>query len=682
MAKDVQTFFSNSGPLALSFSHYQPRNSQLEMSCMIEKLFQSKGFNCIEAETGIGKTFAYLVPSLFQVSKHKQKIVISTHTIALQEQLFYKDIPFLLDLLKLDIEVVLVKGMNNYLCLEKLEKLKNEPQFFKNPFIEELSQKIQNDENLNEETIASSTPKELWHKLSADSLSCLSHTCPSYKNCHFFNARKPLEQASILIVNHHLLLTDLAIKNDGKETSILPASHHLIIDEAHHIADIAEELFSHELNQSSLEPRLRPRILKEHLEILIRVFRDLHEEELLFFCETEIHESIDKTLRTLFTAFDLTLNSLDPSSNYRLIKDEDGDLFALFDEATFELKNLSTSLDHLLKAAKDHQIHEKYRTSLFVVDKLYNETRQILEVLAAFKGLKKDKLFFYEKKTYSASFKCHYINASKQLANLLSSHYLSTTFCSATLTFDLNFEAFKRDCGLSFDKYKVHEARFFSDFNYKQAMLFAIPSDIPEPHHKDYESKLYEFCYETIKATQGGVFILFTSYDQLYKMSDKLKTSDVLKNISLFVQGTDSKQNLLEGFKSQNNSVLLGTDSFWEGVDVQGEKLRCVIITKLPFRSPNDPIYQATAERLKDEKKDPFFEKTLPEACIKFKQGLGRLIRSKEDYGVVVCTDMRLINKFYGKFFLKTLPNCQKKLAPTNEVLKAIAAKMKEPIIK
>lgn len=678
MSSDVQTFFSTSGPLALSFPNYQVRQSQLEMSLMVEKVFQTKGFNLIEAETGIGKSFAYLVPSLFKAHKEKQKIVISTHTIALQEQLFHKDIPFLLDLLGLDLEVVLVKGMNNYICLEKFDKLKSEPLQFKNPHLLDLESKKESMPDLDQ--AINTLPKDLLHKLTCDSLSCLSHTCTHFKNCHFFNARKPVESASILIVNHHLLLTDLAIKNEGIEESILPELHHVIVDEAHHIPDIAEELFSDELGLNSLEARLKPKALKENLQTLIRPFKNYHEDKILFFLETEINALTDSALLELKNCFEMAHSYLNPQANYVILDASFQGIFDGFNESITKLKDLSSSLEHILKTAKELELHEKHRVPLFVIDKLKNEASRITDTLTAFLEPKKDKILFIEKTTYSSFFKCHYLNASKKLGYLFESRFLSTTFCSATLTFDLNFEAFKRACGLSQEKHKLFEARFFSDFDYKKAMLFAIPSDMPEPQHPSYEEKLFHFCQDVIKATGGGVFVLFTSYDQLFKMSEKIKKSDLTESIELFVQGTDSKQALLDGFKSGHNSVLLGTDSFWEGVDVQGDKLRCVIITKLPFRSPSDPIFQATSQKMREEKKDPFFEKALPEACIKFKQGLGRLIRSKEDYGCVLCTDMRIINKNYGKFFLKTLPHCQKKLAPSKEILGAVKEKMAQAL--
>jgi ATP-dependent DNA helicase DinG len=680
MAKSVQAFFSNSGPLALAFERYHLRASQLQMSLMVEKIFSTKGFNCIEAETGIGKSFAYLVPSIFKAIKDKQKIVISTHTIALQEQLFYKDIPFLLDLLHLELNVVLVKGMNNYLCLEKLERLKSDPVYFKNPHLIQLSSQLEHHEKETDQRLLSTLPKELHQKLCCDSLSCMAHTCDHFKNCHFFNARKPIEDASILIVNHHLLLTDLSLKNEGTQEAVLPSAHHLIIDEAHHIPSIAEELFSHELSEHSLEPRLKPKYLKDHLEKIAKGFKKHHEESLLFFCETEAHDLIEQILLAFRGAFETAFSYLEPTSNYLLIETLDPDLCDFFDNALFKLKDLESSLDHLLKTAKELELHEHYRSSLFILDKLKNEAISLKKILTAFKEIKKDKLFFYEKTAYHAFFKCHYLDASKSVGTLFESTYLSTTFCSATLTFDNHFESFKHACGLKHDK--IFEGKFSSDFDYKKAMLFGIPSDMPEPHHHDYELKLYQFCYETIKATQGGVFILFTSYDQLHKMADKLKTSDLLHTINLLIQGTDSKQNLLTSFKGDDHSVLLGTDSFWEGVDVQGDKLRAVIITKLPFRSPADPIFQATAVKLKEEKKDPFFSLSLPEACIKFKQGIGRLIRSQDDYGVVICTDMRLINKQYGKYFLHALPNCQKKLAPAAELIEAIKLKLNQQSLK
>lgn len=667
MIKDVQTFFSDSGPLSIAFPNYHPRQSQIDMSVMVESVLHTKGFNCIEAETGIGKSFAYLVPALLKAVKDKQKIVVSTHTIALQEQLFFKDLPFLLEILGIDLEILLVKGMGNYLCLDKFHKLKAEPQQFKNPHLLAIESDLNNAQHFDK--LSGSLPRDISSKITADTLSCLSHTCPHYKDCHYFNARKPLEQASILIVNHHLLLTDLILKNQGKQEAILPASHHLIIDEAHHIPDIAEELFSDELSSQSLESRLKPKHLKENLSSLNKHLKSLHEETIQNFLDVELHEKIDEIIEILKTNFEKTALKLPTGSNFVLLESTDQETFELFDSADFHLKNLESSLEHVLKTSKELEIQEKHRLALFLIDKIKNEAKHIQDTLYAFREPKKDKIFFFEKSHYSSIFKCHYLNASKKLAHLFETNFLSTTFCSATLTFDLSFDSFKKDCGLNQSSLAIFTARFHSDFNYKQAMLFAVPSDMPEPQHKDYEKSLFEFCSSAIEMTGGGVFVLFTSYDQLFKMADKIKKSPIFESIQLFIQGSDSKQNLLEGFKSHHNSVLLGTDSFWEGVDVQGDKLRCVIITKLPFRSPNDPIFQATSQKIRESKKDPFFEKALPEACIKFKQGLGRLIRSKDDYGVVICTDMRIINKPYGKFFLKTLPNCQRKLAPASELL-------------
>jgi ATP-dependent DNA helicase DinG len=646
------------------------------MALSIADIYTTSGFNLIEASTGIGKTFAYLYPSLLQAKKFDQKIIIATHTIALQEQLFYKDLPFLLELLNLDLNVVLVKGMNQYLCLEKFNKVKSDPNHFKTPYVMSVEEKLGSDIEGSFEDFSSFLTKDMWHKFSADSFSCLSHTCPSYKDCHFFKARKPLETASIIIVNHHLLLTDLAIKKSGKEQAILPSAHHLIVDEAHHLPEIAEELFSHEIVSSTLDAKFQVKHLEDQTETLAKALKRFHEDIAHVFITVELMDKIASVMEHFSTIFEMLEMRLNPQERFIVLSDSEPEVFFIFGEIEFSLKEIATGISSILKIAKELEIQDKYRSALFVLEKVKNEAEAMLDTLQIFKEFKKDKLFYFEKTSYNYSLNCHFIHASKDLAKLLSYHFLTSTFCSATLTFDEKFEAFKRACGIHQIDKPVQECVLHSDFDYKKAMLFAIPRDFPEPQEAGFEAKLQQFCIDIIEATEGGVFILFTSYDQLFKMAERIKNHPIASKINLLTQGTESKQKLLENFKSSNHSVLLGTDSFWEGVDVQGEALRCVIITKLPFRSPGDPLYQATANCLKNEKKDPFFEKALPEACIQFKQGIGRLIRSKNDYGCVICTDMRIINKNYGRFFLKMLPFCEKKLATSAEIIQNVKQKI------
>lgn len=675
MRQEIQAFFSQTGPLSLAFNDYTPRSSQIAMALSIADIYASPGFNLIEASTGIGKTFAYLYPSLLQAKKFDQKIIIATHTIALQEQLFYKDLPFLLELLNLDLNVVLVKGMNQYLCLEKFYKIKNDPNHFKTPYLMSMEEKLGSEIDGSFEDFSHFLTKDMWHKFSADSFSCLSHTCPSYKDCHFFKARKPLETASIIIVNHHLLLTDLAIKKSGKEQAILPSVHHLIVDEAHHLPEIAEELFSHEIVSSTLEAKFQIKQLEDQTASLAKALKRFHEEKADLFISLELMDKLTSVIEHFSTIFEQLETRLKPQERFIILGDNETDIYFVFGEIEFILKEIASGISSVLKIVKDLEIQEKYRSALFILEKVKNESESMLDTLRIFKESKKDKLFYFEKTSYNYSLNCHFIHASKDLAKLLSQHFLTSTFCSATLTFDEKFEAFKRACGIHQTDTHVQERVLHSDFDYKKAMLFAIPRDFPEPQEASFEAKLQQFCIEIIEATQGGVFILFTSYDQLFKMAEKIKSHSIASTINLLVQGTESKQKLLENFKASNHSVLLGTDSFWEGVDVQGEALRCVIITKLPFRSPGDPLYQATANCLKNDKKDPFFEKALPEACIQFKQGLGRLIRSKNDFGSVICTDMRVINKNYGRFFLKMLPGCEKQLGTSKEIISSVRNK-------
>lgn len=294
--------------------------------------------------------------------------------------------------------------------------------------------------------------------------------------------------------------------------------------------------------KNSLEIRLRPRILHEHLEILSKAFRSYHEDQAVFFCQTECLLKIDEILKSFAELYDFTQSHQSPDSQYLILDPLLPQLTPLFDDLIFDLKDLSSSCDHMIKLLKELELQDKFRVSAFVLDKLKTEISLITETLYAFSENKKDKLFYFEQSVYHQAFNCHYIEASKKLGHLLEKHYLSTTFASATLTFNQRFESFKNETGLLSTSKPIKEGIFHSDFNYKEAMLFAVPSDMPEPHEQEYENKLFELCKDVIEISKGGLFILFTSYDQLNKMAAKLASYIFKDPINLLVQGNDSKK--------------------------------------------------------------------------------------------------------------------------------------------
>ncbi len=702
------------GLLGRALKGFESRPQQQNMMANIVDAYNYDRITLIEAGTGTGKSLAYLIPALIWAVKCNERTVISTNTITLQEQLIHKDIPHLLETLNLNLKVVLVKGMNNYLCLRKLEDAHMELHLFPS----DDNQEIEKIEAWRQTTIEGSRSEmpfvpssAAWDRVGAESEACLHHECPYYQQCYFFKARRQAQDAHLLIVNHHLLFTDLmrrADQNNYNEIAILPTYKRIILDEAHHIEDIATEYFASRLNRLDL------------MRVLARLAADKHApaQGKLLLLKEKIHSLFRKgaphQIAQIMSRLTIDLPALRHSLHDRI--HQSFEVFAKFIDdikqpfhAT-QPEELSPSSERKLRLLDEHRAHPKWKEEivphaqkLIEILKQYHQTLNSLEVdlklidhdrlheqtksirldiqaltsrldtaisfLNNFFGQWKDssKVRWIESQPLKTLLNVHLIDAdldvSKALANFLFSKFPTIVLCSATLTTNQQFGFIRQRFGIN-EKFLpqriVTEHIYDSPFDYHRQALLAVPTDMPPPTHADFQEIAYENVWKAIEASRGHAFVLFTSYTMLQNCYEVLAKRLEAHHYPVFKQGDDNRQGLLNKFKKTKRAVLFGTDSFWEGVDVIGDALRCVIIVKLPFKVPSEPIIQARTEAIIERGGDPFLEFAVPHAIVKFKQGFGRLIRHKWDRGCIICLDPRLVMKGYGKLFINSLPACEK----------------------
>lgn len=703
------------GLLSRTLKGFEPRPQQQRMMANIIDAYNQNKIALIEAGTGTGKSLAYLIPALIWASTCNEKTVISTNTITLQEQLIHKDIPRLLEILNLKLKVVLVKGMNNYLCLRKLEDAQSEVRLFpseENNEIEKIA--VWN------RTAAEGSRSEMpfvpshaaWERIGAESEACSHNECPFYQQCHFYKARRQAQDAHLLVVNHHLLFTDLmkrAELENYSETAILPPYKRIILDEAHHIEDIATEHFANRLNRLDLIRTLarlasdkqtpsqgKLLMLKEKIQnvyrktpprdagqIISRLTIDL--PALRHSLNDNIHQAfdlfaqfIDYIKQPFNTGAQDEIASPPNEQKLRMLQEHQShhkwkeDVLPVAQRLIDSLKQyhqMLNSLEAELKLIDNDRLHEQTKSVRIDIRGLAFRLESFISLLNNFVSPwhNKDKVRWIESQLLKTLVNVHLVDAdldvSKALAEYLFSKFPTIILCSATLTSNQQFNFVRERFGLNdkrLPQRKLAEHIYDSPFDYSQQALLAVPTDIPPPTHADFNEIAYENIWKAIEASHGQAFVLFTSYSMLQQCYEVLAKRLEAHHYPVFKQGDDNRQGLLNKFKNTHRSVLFGTDSFWEGVDVIGDALRCVIIVKLPFKVPSEPIIQARTEAILEQGGNPFFDYAVPHAIVKFKQGFGRLIRHKWDRGCIVCLDTRLVFKGYGKLFLNSLPPCEK----------------------
>ena len=624
----VSQAFAEEGALAKAIKGFSPRQAQTDMALDVAQAIDKQSSLIVEAGTGTGKTFAYLIPAFLSLNpKNPKKIVVSTGTKNLQEQLFHKDIPLIKKALASNAQVALLKGRANYLCNYRLAQYQNSRGQLDAQMLQDLV-KVKTWSNGTQsgdigELVNVSEDSSIFPFVTSTLDNCLARDCPDYEACHLVRARQKASDADIIVVNHHLFFADMALKDTGFG-ELIPKAQVMIFDEAHQIGDIASEYFGEAFSSKQLVD-LCTDVLQVHRSSLTDVKQlGLAAEKLQKTCQE---------FRLLF--------NYDP---------ERGNWREKYKQVQFQQKfaNLKIDLDFLYQVIKLCVSRNEAIDNCF--DRAVNLLAQY-DVMANVDAY--GMSFWYETTPRSVVLHQTPLTVSDKFSAVVKESGAGWIFTSATLAVDNRFDHFAQHLGLQSAKQLMLD----SPFDYRSQSQLVVPRYLPQANDKNRALKLAELAQPLIKASKGACFMLFTSYRVMHQVAEVLAES--IDN-PLLVQGKMAKRKLLEQFVEQDSAVLLATASFWEGVDVRGDKLTCVIIDKLPFASPDDPLLQARCEDARRQGGEPFSQIQLPQAVIALKQGVGRLIRDVSDRGVLVICDDRLVNKPYGATFLKSLPDMKR----------------------
>ena len=699
---DIEDYFSEDGILVNEIKGFEYRHEQEEMAKNIQKAINDNRKIIVEAGTGTGKTLAYLIPAIKWAIANRKKVIIATNTINLQEQLLLKDIPLAKSVIKDEFTYALVKGRSNYLC----KRLFTELSLGKNIDIETFSMEAREQieyilkwGNKTKTGDKAELPFEVypdvWELVQSTTELCLGKKCPFRKECFHMKTRMKKMEADILISNHHVFFSDLNVRAEtdfDSEYLILPRYDMVIFDEAHNIESVARSYFSVEVSKISFT-RLLNRIYqkknkkKKEKSALTRVEETIDEKylektgdylELLKTLKSEIsilqtigdeyfdeirkmfETNTEAPIRKSLNNFEMTKSNF--LENLRAKKE-------FFQAKLAEFLNLMMAFNNVIDEEKDKNPE---------VINFNNHLKIFKKYIDSFKFINNfsddDYVYWLDinSKRTNVVLTATPLNIAQKLSSVLFENLNRLVFASATIIANGNFEYFKKSLGL--DEEECMECFIESPFDYENQMSVYIPADIQDSENLNaFITDASKFILDILKKTKGKAFILFTSYTMLnqiyYSLVNKLKNS----NFEIFLHGEKPRSQLIKEFKEAKNPVLFGTTSFWEGVDVQGENLSNVIITKLPFLVPTDPIVSAISKKIEESGGNSFSDFQLPEAIIKFKQGVGRLIRKKTDRGNVFILDSRVIKKKYGSAFIKALPSQKNiKILEKDDIIKEI----------
>ncbi|MEP9410924.1 MAG: DEAD/DEAH box helicase family protein [Candidatus Brocadia sp.] len=701
---DLSAQFQPGGNFARHLSQYEYRKQQVEMLKSVVDAFNEDKIAVIEAGTGTGKSLAYLVPAVFWSIKNQERVVVSTHTINLQEQLIEKDIPILRKCCGLDFKSVLVKGRNNYLCLRKVCNLRSDG----GTLIEDKDRQQLNDllewatktRDGSKADLNFVPQEDVWEAIQSEADQCTRLKCQFYDECFFYIARRNAASADVLVVNHYLLMADLIVRKETKgydAVAILPPFKKIIIDEAHHLEDVATANMSCTVSKLRITKLLGRLVnlkdsrkgLLQYLKNKLKEVSSIHDKsisiEITDKINTEILEERQRlydTVQAVFEDISRGVSEYIKSKNFHREDSKEGEIKLRItaslistdlwqDVIETRLKGLSMDIHKfvsVLTALLDEfgELSKKSQDILspVLIDIISCKTRLKLVAsdLASFVTDNEQVCKWMEIKRYAGGFVIRLCGAplsvSDNLKECLYDNFTTIILTSATLTISKTFKFFKDNIGLhQIPEGRLSELILDSPFDYKRQSIIGIPTDISEPDKPGFVATLEENILRTIEISEGRALILFTSYSLLDSLYQKLEPQITRLGYTCLKQGMDNRHNLLETFKEDKTSVLFATDSFWEGIDVKGDALECVILTRLPFKVPTQPIIEARAEAIERAGGDAFYDYSLPMAVIKFKQGFGRLIRSRNDRGAVIIFDRRVATKRYGHIFLQSLPD-------------------------
>lgn len=696
----LNDIFATDGILGQNFENYEYRAGQFDMAVGVQNAFKDNNYLVVEAGTGVGKSFAYLIPALQFSHKHNKKVVVSTNTKNLQEQLFNKDLPKLENILTIPFKAVLVKGRENYICERKWEEMQAEQSKGATPFeaqalLHLLIWKMQtNTGDVSENSSFDRTRFNIgWHKLCSDRYTCSNRKCLFYTRCYVMKLRKQVEEANLIIVNHSLLLSDLKSNHAS-----LGDYEYLIIDEAHNIMQIAAkqlgielsytDIFS-QLNQISRVYRKKNVAFIEQIQRALAksVLSDSLKQQITFIC-TNIENSIElnkPAIQDLFAFVSQCCEAKDAYGKQRIkSKEQLPALFTKLEQLIVFWRELIKEL-HALSNVFSTINAQQIPSYDILTERIAGMELRAVEtegdIISLWTPDLEDYAMWLESPNKSdkqnpVGVICNApIEVDQHLNKLVYKNVPCIVFTSATMALRNSFKFFLAQSGLNLlDDKKLEQKVVESPFDYAKQSKLLITGFLPPPADKYFLPQALELIDNTLKYSPVGTLALFTSYKDLDAAYNKLNDHLYQQNRPLFAQGKfSSRSTILDEFKKYKNSVLLGTNSFWEGIDVQGESLSLLILFKLPFQVPSDPIVEAYIDKLTKENKDSFMHYLLPNALLRLRQGFGRLIRSKTDTGVVIILDPRVQTKYYGHYFKDVLPAASQVMSDPLELQNTIS---------
>lgn len=705
--EELRAVFEPDGVLSRALPGYEFRESQVEMALTVWRAFSTSRCALIESGTGTGKSVAYLVPAISWARRGGEKVVISTNTINLQEQLIHRDLPALSRALGIEFRYTLVKGRSNYICRRKLAFMQDDVDWTEGAALRiafaGLLSELAGAAAGSKSDFETEVPAAIWERVASDSVSCLRNRCPYLTSCYFQKARSEMEAADVLVTNHHLLFSDLALRRAAPEapgSRVLPDYRYVILDEAHNVPGVAAEHLSHSASlarfrracqdlvradaerrsEGGLLPRLRvgifrdvagrnggdPAVIAGHVDAAMEATRRLREVSSAFF------DSLRRVMREVgnergegavrlreeVTAAPVWRQYILPAAERLQVR----------------AAELETELGRILERIGlfEKDIGEAMMSSCAelqgTISRLSSERHALGYVMA-----QPDKTYVYWSRASLADIEV--VATPLDVAPLLREHLFETidsaVLTSATIAVQGEFDFFRREVGLTGLTEPPLESVFGSPFDFRQQALLAVPLDLPEPQNAGFVERASRAIMDIVFASRGRAFVLFTSIAMMRQVEQAIRPDLDAAGIRLFKQGDQPRHRMLTLFRDEPG-VLLGADSFWQGVDVPGEALSCVVLARLPFQVPTDPVVEAKTEAAGLQFGNGFYSYALPCAVIRFRQGFGRLIRSREDRGVVVVLDKRLVEKTYGRAFLSSLPPVTLLAGTTDEVVDAV----------
>ena len=677
----LASLIEDGGKLSTVFKDFEPRESQISMLKKVSESFNSNTICVAEAGTGVGKSLAYLLPAFSWVSGNDERAVITTATINLQQQLTSKDIPLAQDLLGKKVKYTLVKGRGNYLCLKRLEEALEENSLFEeeNSQLMVIKEWSKNSSTGSRSELPFIPDDGTWLRICSEADSCLGIRCLYREACFLLKMRKEAASSKILITNHHLLFSDLSLRLAGTgydATAVLPPFSHIVFDEAHNIESCATSFFSQEISKNVLERQLnrlfrvkrrRSIGLVPALQKILGITEGLKSIPVFI---TDLIKKADKlnadAADFLGTAFNFRFMHTEENSGGEVLLKDLKDIHIVLLDC---IETIQEVLDRI--EGEDLENPSVIETGLVL---------RRLEVLASvcekFSRIEErpEDIFWMEKRRTQYIEDYRFIITPLDIAPLMREavfdQYESVICTSATLTVNNQFDFWKSRVGLK--DYDSRETGFFifpSPFPYEKHVLLGVPEDAPLPQEESYLHYITQFIGDALELSEGKGLVLFTSYEMLRQTFDAVKPRLSEKSIPVFKQGDEERSRLLKRYTTDLGSVLFATDSFWQGIDVPGDALQIVIICRLPFRVPTDPVHKARLEAIQKRGGNPFIHLSLPEAVMRLKQGFGRLMRRTTDKGIVIILDSRVIKKNYGKAFLQSLPETRTSIKSTDELM-------------